>query len=236
MSENEHFPCYGAIPFRALRDRELAGVPLALLGIIAAHDRFGRNGQGCWASHKRLAELVGCRREAVTLALGILLERGYVSMAVDEQDARRRVYSVVYDNEADSEAFQGRRGSRREKCAPEHTDRSGKPVRHSAPIKAAKCAPHRTDPQQIGAVQQTDFAPSDRSQSHVNIGPASLPRQGEYIPLKAGIDLAEARGLPMQGDWGCGGREAERRTAELIRSTTAAMAENRHRPKVRSHA
>jgi hypothetical protein len=204
---------------------------LALLGIIAAHDRFGRNGQGCWASHKRLAELVGCRREAVTLALGILQERGYVSVAVDEQDARRRVYSVVYDNAADSEAFRGRKGVRREKCAAERTDRPGKRVRQSAPIPTENCAPERTDPAQIGAVQQTDFEPPNRARGPVNTGPPDPLPQAEYIPLKAGIDLAEARSA--QGEWGCAARQLQAR--HLVRSTAAAMAENRHRPRVRAN-
>ncbi len=116
------FACYGAIPFRAFRDKHLAGVPLALLGVIAAHDRFGRNGQGCTANQSRLAELIGCRREAINAAVGVLDALGYITCGLDEKTGRRRSYSVRYDNKADNLAFragQERSGAKRPKaCAP----------------------------------------------------------------------------------------------------------------------
>jgi DNA-binding MarR family transcriptional regulator len=238
MSTHEFVPCYGAVPFRALRDRRLDGIPLALLGIIAAHDRFGRNGQGCWASHSRLAELLGCRREAVCKALALLEALGYIGTSVDESDRRRRSYRVIY-NEVDAEAFAAReRGTshRRDhgkKCAPERTDRREECVRPSAQTQAAICAPERTD-----------LLAEKPPESPVNTGSPDAQSQGEYIPQSGKISSKSARS--PQGDWGCGARSGHggewwrkvgpERTEGLIRDTLHGMGENRHRPRVATHA
>lgn len=106
--------CYGAIPFRALRDPRLSRLALCLLGIIAAHDRFGRNGQGCWAGVARLAQLVGCSRGAAHAALVDLAddENPYITMHEIENDggdSRRRTYEfrVLYTDD-DAERFAAR--------------------------------------------------------------------------------------------------------------------------------
>ena len=44
---------FAPAPLRALRDQRLGGLHLRTLGIIAAFDRLGKNGGGCWASKTR---------------------------------------------------------------------------------------------------------------------------------------------------------------------------------------
>ena len=179
--ESADYSCYGAIPFRALRDRRLAGIPLALLGVIAAHDRFGRNGLGCTASQSRLAELVGCNREAINRAITLLDQLGYIDCGLDATTERRRSYSVVYDNEADVAAFAQARAPRRGArpvgaCAPQRTSSRPKPPGQT-------CAPERTSNERPCAAQRTSQSAEIRAESAENAGSSEAPQQAEYIPL-----------------------------------------------------
>lgn len=49
---NEQF---GAIPLRAFSDSRLSAAHFRVMGVIAYHDRLGRNGQGCWVAQEKLA-------------------------------------------------------------------------------------------------------------------------------------------------------------------------------------
>ncbi len=100
-------PCYGAVPVRALCDRDLWGLPLALLGIIAAHDRMGK---GCWATQRRLAKLLGVRQASISDAERKLDKKGLVTVTPDKKDQRRRFLRVRY-TAADRAAFNAVGGS-----------------------------------------------------------------------------------------------------------------------------
>lgn len=185
--ESADYACYGAIPFRALRDTRLAGIPLALLGVIAAHDRFGRNGLGCTASQSRLAELVGCRREAINAAIRLLELHGYIECGIDAQTERRFSYSVVYDNEADNAAFAEGRTQRRgpkyvKACAPQRTSpaqkQSGKACAPERTSKAARCAP-----------QRTSQSAENRDENAENAGFTEAHQEAQYIPLSGKISV-----------------------------------------------
>jgi len=162
MSEDRTPRCYGAIPFRALRDKRLAGIPLALLGIIAAHDRFGHAGQGCTASQGRLAELVGCHRQAINAAIRRLEELGYISCGVFGKADRRMTYSVLY-TEADAEAFSSKK------------DR---------PKRAQACPPQQTSPAPTCPPDRTCQAIENHDAFHETGAKTRSLAQAEYIPLK----------------------------------------------------
>lgn len=243
MTANVSFPCYGAIPFRALRDRRLAGLPLALLGIIAAHDRFGRNGQGCWASQSRLAELLSVTRQAVCVALGILEELGYVVAAVDEKDRRRRTYSVTYDNAADTEAFTGRkrgashRRDRGKTCPVDRTDIDPICPPDQTEIAAEMCPPDQTEIEAICPVGHNNFSGQKPQKTRINTGARGFSQQGEYIPLSGNISSKSA--CSASGDWGeepagPSGHVGKRATQQLLDQLNQQMAINRHQSKVRS--
>ena len=50
---------FGPIPTRAFADKELRGEDFRVLGIIAASDRFGANGTGCYAGGASLCFKIG---------------------------------------------------------------------------------------------------------------------------------------------------------------------------------
>lgn len=99
-------PIYAPIPARALADTRLSGTDLRLLAAIAAHDRFGKNGTGCFASQRRLAALVNAHEKAVARSAGRLVEFGYTTTERSPTNGRLVVYRVVY-NEDDASAMRG---------------------------------------------------------------------------------------------------------------------------------
>jgi hypothetical protein len=99
-------PTYAPIPARAFGDDRLSGTDLRLLAAIAAHDRFGKNGAGCFASQRRLASLVNAHEKAVARSAGRLFEFGYLTVEKNPMNGRLVVYRVIY-NEEDSHAMRG---------------------------------------------------------------------------------------------------------------------------------
>ena len=109
-NKTERFaPC----PTRAIRDASLTPTDFRVLLAIAAHDQFGRNGVGCYASHNRLAEIIGIHKTTLSNSISRLIERGYIESRKRSNDRRFRVYRVIYSPD-DEEAF------RREKTGPKH--------------------------------------------------------------------------------------------------------------------
>lgn len=99
-------PIYAPMPARALADTRLSGTDFRLLAAIAAHDRFGKNGTGCFASQRRLAALIGAHEKAVARSAGRLVEFGYVATERSPTNGRLVIYRVVY-NEDDAHAMRG---------------------------------------------------------------------------------------------------------------------------------
>jgi hypothetical protein len=198
MKEGKKVERFGAIPFRAFGDRRIHGLPLAILGVIAAHDCFGKNGQGCTASHRRLADLASCRREAVTHALGLLEEYGYVQAEVHPRDGRKRTYKVIY-NDQDRIAFR-----------PSSTRRAALLGLHR--LDALGVLQH-TEQKAIGALERTDFdalgAPENtdrgiaKTKNEVKSDGSRRDEQAQYISKKT---KEPNRSLPSQGQWGCGAK------------------------------
>ncbi len=107
MAEDEELkPRFGGIPFRAVSDRELTALDLAMLATVAAHDGFNKNRRGCYASHQRLAALIGAHYKSAARCIAKLIERGYLDSEQAGDDGRLRVYRVIY-SEQDHTAFRG---------------------------------------------------------------------------------------------------------------------------------
>jgi len=87
---------FAPIPARAMADEALSALDLRVLAALAAHDRFGANGIGCYASHKRLAALVRCHLKSLSRSLRTLAEHGYIDAAPHPLNKRTRVYRVRY--------------------------------------------------------------------------------------------------------------------------------------------
>lgn len=77
-------------------DRRLSERHFRTLAVVAAHDRLGRNGIGCWASHERLAVMVGCNYNRLSMNLRELTEFGYILRLQHPLNKRLRVYRVIY--------------------------------------------------------------------------------------------------------------------------------------------
>jgi len=91
--------CFSPIPFRAITDRRLKRADLAVLGVIAVHDRFNTNGRGCYVARDRLVFLTGLSVGAFSRSVSKLLELGYISAQRGPKDGRRRVFRVIYTKE-----------------------------------------------------------------------------------------------------------------------------------------
>ncbi len=149
-------PQFAPLPMRACSDRRLYGLPMALLAIIAAHDRFNSNGQGCWASRARLAELAQCDQRYVSEVLGRLEDLGYIASQAAPEDRRRRIYTVLYTDE-DQSAFAGR-----EKGRPQPTYRTEK-GRPQPTYRTEKGRPQPTECEPKGGLEPTNLEATNTS-------------------------------------------------------------------------
>jgi len=102
MSKVVNLNYFAALPGRAIVDKELTGLQLRIIAVVAAHDRMGRNGQCCWAGRKAMAARVGCTEGSFSEAMTVLVKRGYIEVEQDTEDARRRGYRVVYQTDEDA--------------------------------------------------------------------------------------------------------------------------------------
>jgi hypothetical protein len=69
-----------------------------VLGIICLHDQLGRNGLGCTAGHRRLADLARMGTADLSNMLTDLRAWGYLNSNIDPKDRRRRVHRVIYND------------------------------------------------------------------------------------------------------------------------------------------
>jgi hypothetical protein len=87
---------FAPLPARAMADEALSALDLRVLAALTAHDRFGANGIGCYASHSRLAGLVKCHLKSMSRSLRVLAEGGYIDAVPFALNKRQRVYRVLY--------------------------------------------------------------------------------------------------------------------------------------------
>ena len=132
-------PQFAPIPLRAMSDSRLTAECWRVLAVVAAHDRLGKNGTGCYASHERLARMARCHTKALSRTLKKLAKCGYLEVAVNQNDRRRSVYFLVY-NEGDHELMERENGS------------------DSATEKAAKIPSSGISTAEFGSNPATDFS------------------------------------------------------------------------------
>ncbi len=108
MSDNS--VTFAPLPARAIADHGLSALDLRVLAALAVHDRFGANGIGCFASHPRLAKLVGCHLKSLSRSLSELTKLGYIEAKPQPLNKRLRVYRVIY-SAADRAIMKGKIGN-----------------------------------------------------------------------------------------------------------------------------
>jgi DNA-binding MarR family transcriptional regulator len=111
MSDARQTRIFSPLPQRAMTDVRLTARHWRVLCAIAAHDRLGGNGAGCWASQQRLADLTSSGYSRTSDALADLREYGYLETEHHPKDRRRRVHRIVYDEARDRAAMKAARHS-----------------------------------------------------------------------------------------------------------------------------
>ncbi|WP_373085705.1 helix-turn-helix domain-containing protein [Sneathiella sp.] len=95
-------PTFAPLPARAIGDQRLTGLHFRVLAVICLHDRMSGargKGQGCWASHKTLADKCGCNYTNLSTAIKELGEWGYVERSRHPMNKRQWVYRVIYTDD-----------------------------------------------------------------------------------------------------------------------------------------
>jgi DNA-binding MarR family transcriptional regulator len=110
---------FGALPARAARDMRLGARHWRALTVIALHDQLDKNGAGCWASQRRLADLLGVDETQLSHTLTDLRDFGYIVSTISPKDRRQRVHRILYneqDNNWDRDACRPQQVSRSDTC------------------------------------------------------------------------------------------------------------------------
>jgi hypothetical protein len=97
-------------------DQRLTGHHLRVLALVAAHDRLGKNGSGCWAAQNRLAALLGCSKSRLSEGLSDLRDYGYIDSRLNPQKRWYRVHRVIYSS--DDERFWASKSVPQERNSP----------------------------------------------------------------------------------------------------------------------
>ena len=87
---------YAPIPVRALADLRLNAMHLRTLGVVAAFDRLGKNGSGCWASQNKIAKILGVDKTNLSHRLSDLRDYGYITSEMNPDKRWFRVHRVIY--------------------------------------------------------------------------------------------------------------------------------------------
>ena len=107
---------FAPIPLRAVLDQRLTGHHWRVLALVAAHDRLGKNGSGCWAAQNRLAALLGCSKSRLSEGLSDLRDYGYIASQLNPQRRWHRVHRVIYS--IDDERFWASKSVPQERNSP----------------------------------------------------------------------------------------------------------------------
>lgn len=99
MGKQQSKELFAPLPARALKDTRLTARHFRVLAAVAFHDRFGKNGQGCWAGRKRLALETDCSETHVSDALGDLRALGYITSSPHPMNRRTKVHRVLYNDD-----------------------------------------------------------------------------------------------------------------------------------------
>jgi DNA-binding MarR family transcriptional regulator len=90
---------WSPIPARAARDLRLSARHWRALAVIALHDQLDKNGTGCWASQRRLADLLGVDETQLSHVLTDLRDYGYLNSTINPKDRRQRIHRIIYNDD-----------------------------------------------------------------------------------------------------------------------------------------
>ncbi len=90
---------FGAIPVRAFGDTRLSAADFRVMGAVAYFDRLGRNGIGCFVDPRKLSEVASVLYQHISRHTKRLYEFGYLEISRRATDRRRRIYSLIYNED-----------------------------------------------------------------------------------------------------------------------------------------
>jgi hypothetical protein len=70
-----------------------------LLGVVAFHNRLGKNGQGCWVGYKNLAQASGSGESQLFDTKSDLVRWGYITSERHPMNRRTTVHRIVNTDE-----------------------------------------------------------------------------------------------------------------------------------------
>jgi hypothetical protein len=141
---------FAPIPMRAIGDTRLSGRHFRVLGAVAFYDRFGKNGQGCWAGSKTLAAEASCSETHLSDALTDLRLLGYIVSDRHPMNRRTKVHRILYsDNTSQIQEVSEPNTSRLEA---EHF-----PTQKTKPLNGAEKSPPNIF-SEITDIKKRDFA------------------------------------------------------------------------------
>lgn len=96
---------FAPLPNRVMTDDRMTGRHYRVLCKIAAHHRFGNNGQGCTLSQSRMAAALGMKQPHISAVMKDLEAWGYIAR-IPHPSRKQRIMSVIcYDPAADKAAL-----------------------------------------------------------------------------------------------------------------------------------
>lgn len=204
MADGNPKRLFAAIPLRAMAT-DLSGLHLRILVCVAIHDRMSLvtgKGQGCRASNRRMAEMVGCNYNNLCLALMELVALGF--LVREERPrigrlGRETVYQVVY-SDADRALFDLASKSR--------------PTRR----KASKFGPDQLAKRLVDDAEPTrPIGQNQLAQGIPETGENPPKPDEQYIPLNGeGINSVETESAGGRLSWLGGSRPPRKSEARSI--------------------
>lgn len=179
---------FAPLPARAGRDLRLGARHWRTLHIIAMHDQLDKNGTGCWAAQRRLADLAGMDETQLSHVLNDLRKFGYVVSQINPKDRRQHIHRIVYnddDNNWDQTTCPTAQVSTPDAC-------------YGAQLSEADtCERQGKYLQKTGEILAKNRVEIDGSKNDVNgLGVGTYVNRNEHIKktdLIEGTDCAEAR-------------------------------------------
>ncbi len=192
---------FGAIPVRAFGDTRLSAGDFRVMGAIAYFDRLGRNGACCYVDPRKLGELAAVDYTHANRHTRRLQDFGYLEIGRSATDRRKRVYSLIYNEDRAVVANSGANpekgdvASPFDECGAEKVANSG----YDRPEKVATPNSQAVDP-------QTKSRPKRLSEAYLRDPAKPRARDGKSA-------LAAAMPKPTkdarQGDRGGGSGRAQ---------------------------
>jgi len=127
---------FGPIPVRAFGDEKLSAADFRLPGAIAYFDHLGRNGATSFVDPLKPTDLAAIDYPHLARPAEWLRDRGHIEIERSATDQRRRIYTVIYNENPEDVATSGDNIDTGSKRAAAHTQKVARVGDNQAEIVA----------------------------------------------------------------------------------------------------